>query len=447
MATRKQRGRRLGAALVCVVAASSLAIGKPTSMPKTCVTEDCHNTYDEKWYVHGPVSLGDCKACHEAVDPNEHTWKLAREGTDLCEYCHLDQATKTHVHEPLKSGNCTDCHEPHSSNNPSMIHEETVAKLCQKCHDTGQNVKFAHGPVAVGECTMCHDSHSADHEGLLLDEATNLCFSCHVVTKEELGRFEFVHEPATNDCVGCHDAHGADNAKMVKADAPELCYACHEDIRKVAETSTHQHSAVTQKDGCLHCHTPHASTVQFLLGGEPMTLCSSCHDEPVKTKTEEVINSFKAEVAGKKFLHGPVAQKDCKGCHSTHGSEHFRLLAKDYPRLFYSPFDTDNYALCFSCHPESLVLTETTSELTDFRNGELNLHYVHVNKERRGRTCRSCHATHASDLPKHIRKSVPYGVWDLPIQFAKTETGGSCAPGCHLPFSYDRQLPVSYESN
>jgi predicted CXXCH cytochrome family protein len=175
-----------------------------------------------------------------------------------------------------------------------------------------------------------------------------------------------------------------------------------------------------------------------------MSLCTSCHKDPVKTETGQVIASFTEEVEGKASLHGPVAQQQCSGCHATHGGEHFRLLVKDYPRLFYSSFSPKNYALCFSCHPESLVLTERTSDLTDFRNGDLNLHYVHVNKPQRGRTCRSCHATHASDLPKHIRQSVPYGVWDLPIQFAKTETGGGCRPGCHVPYTYDRNAPVSY---
>lgn len=444
MTTGNQRRGRLVVAVACFLMAGGLAFGKPTTMPETCVTEDCHNDYGDKWYVHGPVSLGDCKSCHEAVDPNEHTWKLARSGTDLCEYCHLDQTTKEHVHEPLKTGNCTDCHEPHSSNNQAMLLEDSTAKLCGRCHETGTDVKFAHGPVAVGECTVCHASHSADREHLLLDDPTNLCFSCHVVTKDELNRFEFVHEPAKNDCVGCHDAHGADNNRMLKADAPELCYPCHEDIKKVAEASKHKHSAVTQKGGCLHCHTPHASTVPFALKDTPISLCESCHDEPVKTEEQEVIASFTAQLRNMQSRHGPVSEGDCKGCHATHGSEHFRILVEDYPRLFYSAFSVDNYALCFSCHPESTVLTETTAELTDFRNGDRNLHYVHVNKERRGRTCRSCHATHASNLPKHIRKSVPYGVWDLPIQFEKTETGGSCKPGCHVPFAYDRESPVTY---
>lgn len=436
----------LGLVIVALWAPCVRGVERPTTPQKTCVTEECHADYGKKPTVHGPVSLGDCKSCHESVDPNAHTFKPAREGKDLCEYCHLDQTTKAHVHEPLTTGDCSECHDPHASDGPALILDRTIAELCRRCHETGADAKFPHGPVAVGECTICHASHSADRENLLHDEPTNLCFSCHAVTKEELGNFEFVHEPAQNDCIGCHDAHGADNATMLKADAPELCYPCHEDIQKVAETSAHQHSAVTEKDGCLHCHTPHASTVQFALKADPMSLCASCHNDPVKAKDDEVIPSFTAQVKDMESLHGPVAEDNCDGCHATHGSPHFRLLVKDYPHLFYAPFSADNYALCFNCHPQSLVLTERTLELTGFRNGDLNLHFVHVNKERRGRTCRSCHATHASNLPKHMRKTVPYGVWDLPIQFTKTETGGGCAPGCHVPYNYDRESAVAYES-
>jgi predicted CXXCH cytochrome family protein len=177
---------------------------------------------------------------------------------------------------------------------------------------------------------------------------------------------------------------------------------------------------------------------------DEMSLCTACHDKPIKMADDETLRSFTDEIKDKKYLHGPVADKDCTGCHISHGSDHFRLLAKEYPAQFYAPFSKDNYALCFSCHPETVVLTKETSDLTDFRNGTLNLHYVHVNKPERGRTCRSCHATHASNLPKHIRASVPYGVWNLPINFEKTATGGKCAPGCHLPYTYDRQSPVQY---
>jgi hypothetical protein len=52
-----------------------------------------------------------------------------------------------------------------------------------------------------------------------------------------------------------------------------------------------------------------------------------------------------------------------------------------------------------------------------------------VNKSDRGRTCRACHETHAGPQPLHVRQSVPYGNWQMPVNFKRTETGGSCAPG------------------
>lgn len=430
--------------MVVILACSAIAVEKPKSLSESCITSECHADYSKKKYVHGPVSLGDCKSCHKPLEVEAHTWQFTRKGKDLCEYCHLEQTAGKNVHEPLKKGDCTECHDAHSSDNKSLMSEKTVALLCQKCHDTGKGLKFLHGPVAVGECTICHESHSSEHENLLTNKPAELCFSCHVVTKNELTEFEFVHEPASNDCVGCHSGHGGDNAMMLKAKAPELCYSCHEDIKKIAEESKYQHSVVTKEGGCMHCHTPHASTVKFGLKDDPMALCMSCHDKPVKISEEKVLGAFTDEIKDKKFLHGPVAQKDCKGCHISHGSDHFRLLVKEYPPQFYAPFSKENYELCFSCHAESLVLEKETTKLTDFRNGNVNLHYLHVNKSQRGRTCRSCHATHGSDLSKHIRASVPYGMWELPIGFEKNETGGSCKPGCHTPFAYDRKSPVAY---
>jgi hypothetical protein len=89
-------------------------------------------------------------------------------------------------------------------------------------------------------------------------------------------------------------------------------------------------------------------------------------------------------------------------------------------------------------------LTQKTSGLTNFRNGERNLHFVHVNKSDRGRNCRACHDAHASPNALHVRSSVPYGSWQMPINFQQTQSGGSCAPGCHKPFEYDREKPVAY---
>ena len=104
-------------------------------------------------------------------------------------------------------------------------------------------------------------------------------------------------------------------------------------------------------------------------------------------------------------------------------------------------FDEKAYALCFECHEAAAFTDEETDSTTAFRNGQRNLHYLHVNRAVKGRTCRACHDPHASKNEKHIVESVPFGKWRIPIKFESTSTGGSCQPGCHRPERYDREQP------
>jgi len=64
--------------LICVLISNVLAVEKPTSLQKTCVTEECHADYTKKAHVHEPVELGDCKECHKPLKPEEHTWQFVR---------------------------------------------------------------------------------------------------------------------------------------------------------------------------------------------------------------------------------------------------------------------------------------------------------------------------------------------------------------------------------
>ena len=436
---------RLAAIGVCVLAVSVYGQRqKPTTMGQ-CNQADCHDSFETKEYLHGPIALGECTGCHKPKEVEQHTFTFAREGNDLCLNCHLEQTAGKNVHKALQEGKCIDCHNPHSSDNKGLLHKATVGEVCAGCHENVTKHEVLHGPTAVGECTICHNPHSSDNKKLLAMKPEELCLACHETTKNELEKFEFKHKPVEGECVGCHDPHGADNWKMLKGEAPDLCFKCHEDIKKIAEGSKTKHGVVAMKGGCSKCHTPHASTVKSLLTKAPMDLCMDCHSSAQDLGDGEKLPAFE-ELKGKKFMHGPVQEKDCSGCHKTHGSDYFRLLAASYPEVFYSPFAEENYALCFTCHQKSLVWTEKTDNLTDFRNGDANLHYLHVHKETRGRTCRACHETHASNWPKHIRKEVPYGMWQLPLNFAKAETGGSCKPGCHVAKSYDRAKAVDYSA-
>jgi predicted CXXCH cytochrome family protein len=147
---------------------------------------------------------------------------------------------------------------------------------------------------------------------------------------------------------------------------------------------------------------------------------------------------MKALLEQNKVHHGPVAQKDCSACHQPHGALVFKLLAASYPSTFYAPFDVKSYEMCFGCHEEALVTAEKTTTATRFRDGDRNLHFLHVNKADRGRTCRACHEVHASSKTYQIRESVPFGTkgYMLKVNYEKRADGGNCTQTCHTARSY-----------
>lgn len=197
-----------------------------------------------------------------------------------------------------------------------------------------------------------------------------------------------------------------------------------------------------EEDGCSPCHEGRASEhpegegKEFTLkGGSTRKLCFGCHRD------------LAASVEAAKHEHTAVREGRCTACHTPHGGRFNNLLAKFNPA--YSEWgtitgvDKGTMVLCWDCHQKEIALEEETKTLTGFRNGELNLHFVHVNRKK-GRTCSACHDTHAANQEFHIRKDVPFGSggWKLPIEYTRTGTGGSCVVGCHRKQVYDRVSPV-----
>jgi predicted CXXCH cytochrome family protein len=408
-----------------------------------CTTAGCHAPIQEFRSLHGPVNVNACDACHQVVDPAQHTFALARQGADLCTFCHqLELPDDAVIHKPVLEGQCLSCHNPHGGSGPSLMRRGSMRALCSQCHEdkiTGK--KAMHGPVAADSCGACHKSHSAPFANLLSVQGNDLCFTCHAEMKTAMAQAAFVHEAVKQDCNQCHDPHASDFPMQIRQAPLELCASCHEDQRQAALNAPVPHAAVTEGDACLNCHTAHGSSLAKLMKTQPIKMCMSCHSEPIERESMRTVASV-AEVLDPNLVkHGPINEGDCTGCHAVHGSQVARLLDKEYPEKFYQNFDPVKYELCFSCHDKQLVELPKTEGLTGFRNGQTNLHYLHVNKEK-GRNCRACHSTHASVNPVHVRQSVPFGKWEMPINFTKTQAGGSCSPGCHKPLQYNRDEPV-----
>ncbi len=406
-----------------------------------CVTGKCHSNMGTDKFVHGPVAAGECQFCHKETGKHKFA-PIPNPASQLCYSCHDRKDNLKHVHPPVKAGKCTACHSPHQSPFKYQL-RASGSDLCFKCHDKKMMAgAFKHGPASTGQCTICHNPHSSDYDKMLFAEGNDLCLSCHTDKADELKNDKYIHPAVELGCVNCHSPHSAGFKYNLRADRHEdLCFMCHANKKKQVEESKTKHGAITQtKKKCLNCHNPHGSDLPKMLLKKPIDLCLSCHDKPLDTPTGKIVD-MKGYLAENKDWHGPIKEGDCPACHSPHGSDNFRMLRKNFPSSMYMPYDPNNYALCFMCHQNTIAAEKYTTTLTNYRNGNLNLHYVHVHQIK-GRVCVFCHDPHGSNNPKHIRDYVKFGAWKLPINYKKTATGGQCSPGCHVTRYYDRNNPV-----
>lgn len=401
-----------------------------------CTSGSCHSDMGKAKHVHGPVGAGVCISCHNPHGSKEELF-LQRTGGALCLICHQakqEEFAKEVVHSPVEDG-CIDCHDPHQSSMRFQLKGEgpAVSSLCFTCHEDAIFTKsHAHEPVGAGDCVACHNPHASNFNSLLIASPENgeLCFQCHQSRKEEF-TMKYIHAPVKQNCNLCHDPHSSEAKFQLIEEGGELCAMCHKELHPevYADIANAKYEHKPVKLGrCTDCHRPHSSNVRPLLKKPMEQLCLTCHTD------------LADKVAESKYRHGPVKTGDCTACHKPHGSTFSRMLVRYFPKEFYSKYQEEKYDLCFGCHNKEIAKRKFTSTLTNFRDGEYNLHYFHVNQDK-GRNCIACHDAHASDQPKHIRMEVPFGAWSYPISLTKTKTGGTCIVGCHAPKTYDRKNP------
>jgi predicted CXXCH cytochrome family protein len=412
--------------LIAILVALLLVGLDPARAADDCA--QCHASLTKKKDVHPAAES--CDSCHEpASTPHpqkgKHTFKLTQEPPALCFTCHEAFPSKGHVHPPVKEGACTTCHDPHASDEPKLL-AGTQKELCGTCHSDHLEFKLLHGPVSAGECTACHTPHQSENKALLVKKEEQLCASCHTDAAEFLKK-KRVHPALEGGCTSCHNPHGSKNPKLLADQGNAVCFTCHDDIGTKVQKAAVAHPPVASEKGCESCHSPHASENAKLLLKPEKDTCLGCH-KAIVPKTAVVV-------------HGPIQNGSCTACHEPHGSANARLLKVAFQAEPYVPYTDQSYALCFTCHKREMLQFPDTSYATGFRDGERNLHFLHVNNKQKGRSCVLCHDVHAGPNPKLIADNVPFGQWKLPLKYAKTTGGGACAPGCHQPRSYDRNNP------
>jgi len=266
------------------------------------------------------------------------------------------------------------------------------------------------------------------------------CLSCHSVLIQN----SVVHPDLATSCDICHTPSGEEHPKAglkgfsLSEKLPTLCFNCHSDIQAGFDTLSIVHGPLKDKVSCINCHNPHSSPESRLLRYSAGNLCLTCHNKTIRTDSS-VIGNIGQVISRAKSVHSPVESGECTTCHNPHFSEKKLLLTGNFPESQYVKAEIDKFDLCFMCHDADLFNARDTESGTNFRNGKVNLHFIHVNSDK-GRNCNMCHDVHGAQNLKLIRDKVKYGSWEMTIKFTGEDDGGSCLTACHSEKKYNRKV-------
>jgi predicted CXXCH cytochrome family protein len=189
-----------------------------------------------------------------------------------------------------------------------------------------------------------------------------------------------------------------DMFKLKTGAGGEICLGCHEGFQEKIN-KPFVHTPLTEGD-CVGCHNPHTSSFTMLLSAPGGSICSTCHDSVIPEDAESV--------------HQVVAGGECIACHDPHASDNeSNLLQK-------------GNELCAECH-KALADTINENKYTHppVREDCLGCHNAHASsknvsllKDEPTALCLECHETDKETFRKlHM---------DYPVE------KGSCT-SCHNP--------------
>ncbi len=383
----------------------------------------------------------DCATCHPHDADNDPTTQDGFMPNPSCVGCHqfaLDNGdgvpqggrravvpdfsrTSHHIQGQVTDDDCKVCHD-------MSQHQQGQVRL--KNVDTGAVIVLTGDPMADPNeaaklepfCLACHDGDGAAGSAPFSDgtmppvidatvwsassHATGLtCFDCHANGHGSnkiglLGPYDY-----TND--------GDPYDPMMQEE--RFCYRCHDgtvattDIKSQFAQASH-HQVENDYLECINCHNPHQDNATYKTANpdnwyQPWTgawrdFCLACHDgaPPTAANTPPPAVTFPATSPGTGYdksaylgssHDNQLGAWGCRHCHDQHGSPYLATLLDNFVVRDYTAYQTNKYALCWTCHIEANVMSWRNRDQNHFEN----LHKKHVDRE--NAPCIICHDTHA----------------------------------------------------
>ncbi len=308
---------------------------------------------------------------------------------------------------------CASCHLPHAAGSKEeLVRFAAPEKNCMYCHGTqgpGQNVMLDFNKLSIHPIYLNSESHTPQEDPVNPPQRHVVCVDCH-------------NPHAVNHAVGSK-ARIAGALTGVTGVTPggtvtrnlqqeyELCFRCHgasaargpaRVSRQVVQTDTR----IQFNPGNLSFHPLEAVgknpvTPSLIRPLTPTSLvnCTDCH------------NNDQGPGAGGRGAKGP------------HGSAYVPLLERPLLLTDLTPYNSDNFALCYKCHSPVVVDSNV--------NNSWAYHRQHLETYRAA--CTTCHDSHGATQPHLINFNTLYVLpYNGVLRYTSTGVNhGTCTLTCH----------------
>jgi len=356
---------------------------------------------------------------------------------------------------------CTACHNPHT--NPYgkfLVIDNAASALCKTCHNiTGWNVSIhATDPSTGAGCTLCHASHNAGGRARLLKFAAEEanCYQCHSASggakdiqsaankfyNHPMGATTGIHDPTENPLtaqkhVECSDCHNPHQALTTSATAP-VAPGSLAGVKGVSSAGTVLPFAATNEyEVCFRCHAGNSFYATQTVLRQIQELDTRLDFDPLNPSFHPVLAIGKGnQVPSLRTQFSTSSMIYCTDCHANddisqakgpHGSNNKHILVARYEDDIYPlVFSEANYALCFRCHDQNVLLDPAKSAFP--------LHQSHVvtNKV----PCSVCHDPHGVPQARGATINANAHLINFDIRFVISggkydSAAKNCTVSCH----------------
>jgi predicted CXXCH cytochrome family protein len=382
----------------------------------------CHDPHNDQYgnfLVMDNTGSALCLACHNIV--NWPTSAHATSGKPLpsvmvnmlaANQSATAKAKATKV-QTVAEASCASCHVPHAAGSKEELTRFLdPEKNCQLCHNSqgpGRNVMSEFNKISSHPIFIDSQSHTPQEN--------------------------MVNPPQRHvTCVDCHNPHAANNAVGTRTTIPGALAG----VTGMSAGGTVMHNVQHEYELCFRCHADSAQRGPARVPRQYVETNTRREFSPSNTSFHPV------EAAGKNFMVPSLIQPlntttmvGCTDCHNSdqgpgnggggakgpHGSAFVPLLERMLLLNDGTPYNPDNFALCYKCHSPTVVDSQLPTSWT--------FHQKHIETCRA--TCTTCHDSHAANVPHLINFNTIY-VTPFNGELRYTSTGqnhGICTLTCH----------------